>query len=86
MAATDAAAFAGIRQLLGSTTLRDYLSSRPPSTIVVLRTDETLERSLKVRSICCCISENLLLFRNARNHRRGPGLDAPIAAASLPEV
>ncbi len=40
-------AFAGIRQLLSSTTLGDYLSSRPPAGIVVLRTDWTLERSLK---------------------------------------
>jgi hypothetical protein len=47
---THAAAFADVRQLLGSTTLRDYLSSRPPSTIVVLRTEKSLEKSLKVTS------------------------------------
>jgi hypothetical protein len=41
-------AFQSVRELLGSTTLRDYLSSRPPSTIVVLRTDWSLEKSLTV--------------------------------------
>ena len=46
---TTEAALADVRQLLGSTTLRDYLSSRPPSTIVVLRTDWSLEKSLQVR-------------------------------------
>jgi hypothetical protein len=43
------AAFASVRQLLGTTTLGDFLKTRPPSTIVVLRTDWTLERALKVR-------------------------------------